>query len=291
MSVPTCASIAQCIKLTADDTAIGVLPFFHSYGYTATLWTVLTLDPKGVYHFTPLDAHQVGKLCREQKVTVFMATPTFLRNYLKRCEPADFSTLQVVFAAAERTPRELFDSFEKKYGVRPVEAYGCTELSPLVTVNVPPSRSPHGDLSGVREGSVGRPIPGVRVKIVHPETWQDVPTGEPGMLLVKGPNVMKGYLNQPEATARAIRDGWYVTGDLAQVDADGFVTITGRESRFSKIGGEMIPHILIEEALNKILGGDEDHVSAVVTAVPERAQRRTAGGAAFAGHENARANL
>jgi acyl-[acyl-carrier-protein]-phospholipid O-acyltransferase/long-chain-fatty-acid--[acyl-carrier-protein] ligase len=262
-------SIAQSVKLTADDTAIGVLPFFHSYGYTATLWTVLTLDPRGVYHVNPLDAHAVGKLCREWQVTVFMATPTFLRTYMKRCEPDDFRSLQVVFAAAEKVPKELFDAFEKKYGVRPVEAYGCTELSPLVSVNVPASRNPRGDASGVREGSVGRPIPGVRAKIVNPETWQEMPTGEPGMLLVAGPNVMKGYLGHPEATAKAIRDGWYVTGDLAFIDKDGFIAITGRESRFSKIGGEMVPHIMIEEALQKIVGGDEDHQAAVVTAVPD----------------------
>ncbi|HEV3416159.1 MAG TPA: AMP-binding protein [Pirellulales bacterium] len=262
-------AIDQAIRLSIDDVAIGVLPFFHSYGYTAALWTVLSLDPTGVYHFTPLDAHQVGKLCREQKVTVFMATPTFLRTYLKRCEPQDFATLDVVFGAAEKVPRELFDSFEAKYGIRPVEAYGCTELSPLVAVNVPPSRSPRGDQSGVREGTVGRPIPGVSVKVVNPETWQEMPKGEPGMLLVSGPNVMKGYLNQPEATARVIRDGWYITGDLATIDADGFITITGRESRFSKMGGEMVPHGTIEEALQKILGGDEDHLQAVVTAVPD----------------------
>jgi acyl-[acyl-carrier-protein]-phospholipid O-acyltransferase/long-chain-fatty-acid--[acyl-carrier-protein] ligase len=121
----------------------------------------------------------------------------------------------------------------------------------------------------VREGTVGRPIPGVNVKVVHPETWQDLPRGEPGMLLVSGPNVMRGYLNQPEATARVIRDGWYITGDLTTIDADGFITITGRESRFSKLGGEMVPHVTIEDAIQKILGGDEDHLLAVVTAVPD----------------------
>lgn len=262
-------AINQAVKLSADDVAIGVLPFFHSYGYTAALWTVLTLDPTGVYHFNPLDAHQVGKLCREYGATVLMATPTFLRTYLKRCEPQDFAKLDVVFGAAEKMPKDLFEQFEARFGVRPLEAYGCTELSPLVAVNVPPSRSPHGDASGVREGTVGRPIPGIHAKIVNPETWQEMPRGEPGMLLVGGPNVMKGYLNQPEATAKVIRDGWYVTGDLAFIDADGFITITGRESRFSKLGGEMVPHGTIEEALQKILGGDEDHLQAVVTAVAD----------------------
>ncbi len=262
-------AINQAIKLSADDVAIGVLPFFHSYGYMAALWTVLTLDPTGVYHFNPLEAHPVGKLCRDYKVTVFMATPTFLRTYMKRCEPQDFATLDVVFGAAEKVPQDLFDKFEAKYGVRPVEAYGCTELSPLVAVNVPPSRSPPGAPPGVREGTVGRPIPGVMVKVVNRETWQEMPRGEPGMLLVSGPSVMKGYLNRPEETARVIRDGWYITGDLATVDVDGFITITGRESRFSKLGGEMVPHGTIEETLQKVLGGDEDHLRAVVTAVPD----------------------
>ncbi len=261
--------INQAVRLSEDDVAIGVLPFFHSYGYTAALWTVLALNPKGAYHFNPLDAQQVGKLCREHRVTVFMATPTFLRTYLKRCSADDMRTLDVVFGAAEKCPRELFDQFEAKFGIRPLEAYGCTELSPLVSVNVPPSRSSTGDKSDAREGSVGRPIPGVSVKVVDPETWQERPTGQPGMLLVRGPNVMQGYLGRPELTAKVIRDGWYITGDIAMLDADGFITITGRESRFSKLGGEMVPHILIEETLQKILGTDEDHLQAVVTAVPD----------------------
>jgi acyl-[acyl-carrier-protein]-phospholipid O-acyltransferase/long-chain-fatty-acid--[acyl-carrier-protein] ligase len=295
--------IGQAVKISSDDVAIGVMPFFHSYGYTATMWTVLTLEPTGVYHFDPRDAHQVGKLARDYAATIFMTTPTFLRIYLRRCEPQDFASLDVVFGAAEKVPAELFESFEAKFGVRPLEAYGCTELSPLVAVNVPSSRLPQagtpGDLRsgawhgqetgqnardaqeagrdmptgrngvGAREGSVGRPIPGVKAKVVNAETWQEMPAGEPGMLLVSGPSVMKGYLNQPEATARVIRDGWYITGDLATIDTDGFITITGRESRFSKLGGEMVPHGTVEEALEKVLEGDADHVKAVVTAIPD----------------------
>lgn len=267
-------AVEQAVHLGAQDVAVGVLPFFHSYGYLTGTWAILALDPKGVYHFNPLDAHEVGKLCREHHATVFMATPTFARTYLKRCAAEDFRTLDVMFAAAERTSPEMFDAFEKKFGVRPLEAYGCTELSPLVSVNIPPSRSIRGDKTGVREGTVGRPIPGVSVKIVKPESLageklEELPAGQSGMLLVSGPNVMKGYLHQPELTAKVIRDGWYITGDLASVDADGFITITGRESRFSKLGGEMVPHVLIEETLQKILGGDDEHLQAAVTAVPD----------------------
>jgi len=263
------SSIEEAVHLADDDVAIGVLPFFHSYGYTATLWTVLALAPKGVYHFDPRDAHQVGKLCAAHRVTVFMATPTFLRIYARRVQPEEFRSLTAVFGAAEKLPKELSDSFEKRFGMRPFEAYGCTELSPLVAVNVPPNRNRDPARPSAREGTVGRPIPGVQAKTVHLETGADLGPGETGMLLVTGPNVMKGYFERPDLTAQVIKDGWYVTGDLAKIDADGFIEITGRESRFSKLGGEMVPHLKIEEALTVILGGDEDHLKAVVTAVPD----------------------
>jgi acyl-[acyl-carrier-protein]-phospholipid O-acyltransferase/long-chain-fatty-acid--[acyl-carrier-protein] ligase len=262
-------AIGQAVQLNDNDVAIGVLPFFHLYGYTATLWTVLSLVPQGVYHFDPRDAHEVGKLCRKHGVTVFMATPTFLRIYLRRVQPEDFGTLDSVFGSAERLPKELSDAFEARFGMRPYEAYGCTELSPLVAVNIPPSRNRDSSRPGAREGTVGRPIPGVRVKVVHPEKGEELPTGETGMLMVTGPNVMKGYFKRPDLTAKVIRDGWYVTGDLARIDQDGFIEITGRESRFSKIGGEMVPHVTVEEALQRVLGGDEEHLMAVVTAIPD----------------------
>jgi acyl-[acyl-carrier-protein]-phospholipid O-acyltransferase/long-chain-fatty-acid--[acyl-carrier-protein] ligase len=257
------------VHLTKSDVAIGVLPFFHSYGYTATLWPVLALDPKGVYHFSPLEGRQVGKLCGKHRATLLMTTPTFLRLYLKSCQPEDFSALDVVFASAEKLPVELANAFEEKFGVRPVEAYGATELSPLVSVNVPASRSAGGTGAGCKEGTVGRPIPGVAAKIVHPETGAELGRDEPGLLLIKGPNVMQGYYKRPDLTAKVMRDTWYVTGDMALIDSEGFIRITGRESRFSKIGGEMVPHILIEETLQKVLSSDEEELRAVVTAVPD----------------------
>ena len=227
------------------------------------------MDVRVVYHFTPLDAKQIGQLARARKATILLATPTFLRSYLKRCEPEDLESLEVVVAGAEKLPIPLCDAFEQKFGVRPVEGYGTTELSPLVSVNVPPSRSQSPEVD-CKEGSVGRPVPGVSVKVVDPETFEPLPVGTPGMLLVKGPNVMKGYLDQPEETAKVIRDGWYITGDIAKLDADGFIYITGRLSRFSKIGGEMVPHLRIEEALHDILGDEQTAKScAVVTAVPD----------------------
>ena len=178
-------------------------------------------------------------------------------------------TLDVIVAGAEALPKDVVDAFEQRFGVRPIEGYGCTELSPVVSVNVPPSRSPRGDSTGLREGTVGRPLPGVEAKIVNPETHEPLPQGQPGMLLIRGPNVMKGYLNKPDLTSEVVRDGWYTTGDLAILQPDGFIQITGRESRFSKIGGEMVPHIKIEETLQRVVGAGDDEVKVVVTAVPD----------------------
>jgi acyl-[acyl-carrier-protein]-phospholipid O-acyltransferase/long-chain-fatty-acid--[acyl-carrier-protein] ligase len=261
--------VDEVFRITAEDVAVGILPFFHSFGYTASMWLVLALDAAGAYHFSPLEAQQVGKLIGKYKGTVFFGAPTFLRGYVRRCDPADMKTLDVVVAGAEKLPGDLSDAFEKRFGVRPIEGYGCTELSPVVSVNIPASRSPTGDATGVREGTVGRPLPGVQAKVVDPETREPLPQGKAGMLLIRGPNVMKGYLNKPDLTAEVIRDGWYTTGDLAVLHDDGFIEITGRESRFSKIGGEMVPHIRIEETLSRVIGAGEDELKVAVTAIPD----------------------
>jgi acyl-[acyl-carrier-protein]-phospholipid O-acyltransferase/long-chain-fatty-acid--[acyl-carrier-protein] ligase len=261
--------IASSVRLTTDDVLIGTLPFFHSYGFTATMWSVLTLEPMGVYHFSPLEAGVVGELCAKYRVTIFMSTPTFLRSYLKRCPPEHFTTVDAVFGSAEKLSSELCDAFAKKFGVRPLEAYGATELSPLVSVNVPKHRAPFEGGPWVKEGTVGRPIKGVNVKVLDPDTGETLPAGDAGMLWVSGPTVMKGYLNKPQQTAEVIQDGWYKTGDIARVDADGFIEITGRLSRFSKLGGEMVPHLRIEDEINRVLNCDPETLCVAVTAVPD----------------------
>jgi acyl-[acyl-carrier-protein]-phospholipid O-acyltransferase/long-chain-fatty-acid--[acyl-carrier-protein] ligase len=268
-------AVDQVIHLSKQDVAIGVLPFFHSFGYTATLWTVLALDPKGVYHFSPLDAQKIGKLAGKHRVTLLMAAPTFLRGFVRRCQKEDFASLEVVVTGAEKLPPDVAEAFESKFGVRPVEGYGVTELSPVVAVNIPPSRAQGEGSAGLKEGTVGRPLPGVVAKVVNPDTFEELPPGTSGMLLVQGPNVMRGYYNRPDLTAQALRDGWYVTGDIAEIDAEGFIKITGRQSRFSKIGGEMVPHILVEETLQQILAPDGEELKAAVTAVadPRKGER------------------
>ena len=264
-------AVDHVVQLRRSDIVLGILPFFHSFGYMVTLWVPLGLDVRSVYHFTPLDARQVGKLPRKWGATVLLSTPTFLRSYLRRCEKADFEKMDIVVTGAEKMPMPLAAAFEEKFGVRPVEGYGITELSPLVSVNVPLSRS-LADQTDSKFGTVGRPIPGVATKIVDPDSWAELSVDTEGMLLVKGPNVMKGYLGEAGKTEDVLRDGWYTTGDIAKIDQQGFITITGRLSRFSKIGGEMVPHIHIEAMIQEILDpNDEDEmVRAVVTSVADR---------------------
>jgi acyl-[acyl-carrier-protein]-phospholipid O-acyltransferase/long-chain-fatty-acid--[acyl-carrier-protein] ligase len=258
------------LHMDTDDVLLGILPFFHSFGYTTTIWTALMLDPMCVYHYSPLEARQVGKLASKYKASILLSTPTFLRSYTRRCDATDFANLDVVITGAEKLPKDVADAFEEKFGVRPVEGYGTTELSPVVSTNIPDSRLVSEFQQGNRIGAVGQPMAGISAKIVDMETGENLGTDKSGMLLIKGPNVMKGYLGQPELTAKVLRDGWYTTGDIAKIDADGYIHITGRQSRFSKIGGEMVPHLRIEEVLSQILGGDDEgELTAVVTGVPD----------------------
>ena len=195
-----------------------------------------------VYHPTPLDAGAIGELIEKKQVTILIATPTFLQLYWRRCMPEQFGSVRVVLTGAEKLSERLATAFEEKFGIRPIEGYGVTECAPVISVNCPDFRAAGFYQPASRRGTVGQPLPGVSVRIVDPDSFEPVPVGTAGMLLVKGPNVMQGYLNRPDLTAEAMHDGWYVTGDIAVLDEDGFLAITDRLSRFAKIGGEMVPH-------------------------------------------------
>lgn len=268
-------SIDQIFSFTSKDTIVGILPFFHSFGYTGCLWLPLSRSMAVTYHVNPLDARQIGKQCQKYRGTILITTPTFLRSYIKRCPVEQLQSLDLVITGAEKLPTDLAQAFEDKFGTRPTEGYGTTELSPVVSANIPNHRSAMSNQICTKEGTVGHPIPGVAAKVVDPDTWEEQGIDQPGMLLISGPNVMQGYLNKPELTAEVIRDGWYVTGDIAKLDSDGFIQITDRLSRFSKIGGEMVPHLKVEEALLQILNGvetseeDDTELKAVVTSVPD----------------------
>jgi acyl-[acyl-carrier-protein]-phospholipid O-acyltransferase/long-chain-fatty-acid--[acyl-carrier-protein] ligase len=263
-------SVIQETNVSSRDRLLGVLPLFHSFGYTVTLWTPLQVGASAVFHPDPRAAKEIGELSREYRCTIYLSTATFLRFCLKRCDPADFATIRILVCGAEKLPMSLADEFQQKFGVRPLEGYGCTELSPVVSANLPDVES--GGLWQInnRPGSIGPPLPGVAAKITHPDTGGPMPLGEEGMLLIYGPNVMRGYLHRPELTAQVVRDGWYVTGDVGRLDADGCITLTGRLSRFAKVGGEMVPLERIEEELHDILNTTE-RVCAV-TCVPDESR-------------------
>ncbi len=258
----------QVFNVNSRDVVLGVLPFFHSFGFTATLWFPLISGMSVVFHSNPLDAKMVGRLAEKHRATILMSTPTFLNTYVRRCEPEAFSTLRLVVVGAEKLKASIAEAFSDKFRIDAMEGYGCTELSPVVSLNLPDYRDKGPVQKAHKPGTIGMPLPGVAVKIVDQDTGQPKGPDEEGLLLVKGANIMKGYLNRPEKTAEVVQDGWYVTGDIARLDEDGFITITDRLSRFSKIGGEMVPHIKIEEHLHKIL--DSEEPVCVVTAVPDK---------------------
>jgi acyl-[acyl-carrier-protein]-phospholipid O-acyltransferase/long-chain-fatty-acid--[acyl-carrier-protein] ligase len=260
-------SVVQAIDPGPRDRLVGVLPFFHSFGFTITIWVPLQVGASLVYHPDPRQAKEIGEICRRHRCTILLLTPTFLRICLKRCGVDDFTSLRILMCGAEKLAPDLAQEFREHFHVQPLEGYGCTELSPVAAANVPDWQEGSVRQVGNKPGTIGQPIPGVAARIVNPDTLQPVAAAQEGLILFYGANVMKGYLGRPEATQAVIRDGWYITGDIGRFDEDGFITLTDRLSRFSKIGGEMVPHQKIEDELHHILG-TTDRVC-VVSAVPD----------------------
>jgi acyl-[acyl-carrier-protein]-phospholipid O-acyltransferase / long-chain-fatty-acid--[acyl-carrier-protein] ligase len=233
-------AIAQVFRISSGDRVVGALPFFHSFGYTVTVWFPLVAGCGAVYHANPMDAKGLGEMVAKYRGTLLLSTPAFCSAYTRKCSREEFSSVRYVLVGAEKLREPVAEAFREKFGIEPLEGYGCTEMSPVIAVNLP---------DGFKRGAVGHPIPGVSAKIVDPVTFEPLPPNCEGLLLVKGANRMIGYLGQPQRTADVFRDGWYCTGDIATLDDDGFLRITDRLSRFSKIAGEMVPHLKVEEAI------------------------------------------
>ena len=268
-----CDSVAAALHLVpGQDVVLSPLPLFHSFGLVPGLWLGLVLGLRVAAQPDPMDGTALGKLAEAAGATFLLSTPTFVRGYLRRVDAAQFKTLRFAVAGAERCPAELKTQFKEKYGADLLEGYGCTELAPVVAVNLPTV-----ERDGVREvrsrdGSVGRALPGIHIFTVHPETLTPLKVGEEGLLIVKSPSRMRGYLDRNDLTEKAFQHGGYNTGDIGKIDADGFVQITGRMARFAKIGGEMVPLDNVETAMQTALGeAFEIAVSAV--ADPLRGER------------------
>ncbi|MDH5626640.1 MAG: AMP-binding protein, partial [Nitrospira sp.] len=261
-----CQGATQMLHLYQDERVLGILPFFHSFGYMV-FWFVMFNNAAMIFHPSPLDVAAIGELVRQYRVTFVVITPTFLQLYTRRCTPEQFSSVRVILTGAEKLSARLAQSIEDKFGIGPIEGYGVTECAPVIAVNCPDFRAAGYYQPASRRGTVGQPLPGVSLRIVDPDNYTPLPTGASGMLLVKGPNVMNGYLGREDLTTQVMRDGWYITGDIASLDDDGFLTITDRLSRFSKIGGEMVPHGKVEEALQQAAGADSQVFA--VTGLPD----------------------
>ncbi len=248
-----CAQIDASGLLPTDEKLIANLPIFHSFGFTVALWYPLLRGCGAVTLPSPLEVKKTAEAIEAESASILLGTPTFFKPYLKRIKPEQLKSLKYVIAGAEKTPDGFADLWETTFGSTYLEGYGLTETAPVVSVNLP--HAPRGgtypgdSAEGNRRKSVGRLMPGHCARILHPDTRESLPVDSVGLLILKGPNIFSAYLDDPERTAE-VKDGeWFITGDLARFDADGFLYIEGRLSRFSKIGGEMVPHGTVEQAL------------------------------------------
>jgi acyl-[acyl-carrier-protein]-phospholipid O-acyltransferase/long-chain-fatty-acid--[acyl-carrier-protein] ligase len=247
----------QLLDATKYDAILASLPFFHTFGSTVTLWYPLIEGVPIVTYPNPLEAAKNAGLIERYKLTLLLATPTFLRGYLRKVEPDKLRSLRLVITGAEKLPLELAKNFEERFNQRVFEGYGLTETSPVVSVNLPepqPTKPGEQVQPSSRLGSVGKMAPGIAAEIREPETDRKLSLHETGMLWLRGVNIFEGYLHDPERTGDVLQGGWLKTGDLGRFDEDGFLYIEGRLSRFSKIGGEMVPHEAIESKIVDLLG-------------------------------------
>jgi acyl-[acyl-carrier-protein]-phospholipid O-acyltransferase/long-chain-fatty-acid--[acyl-carrier-protein] ligase len=260
--------VREALQFGSDKKLLGCLPIFHSFGFTVTVWYPVCGGPELVTYINPLEAAKLAEIIHEHKVHLAVTTPTFLRGYLKRATREQLSSLWGIVTGAEKLPPDLAAQFEEKFSIPVREGYGLTETSPVVSVNLndPSGGSKAFPMQSLhKRGTVGKPVPGVAVRISNPDTGQDQPSNQTGMIWLRGANIFPGYLDAPELTQEVLKDGWFKTGDLGRLDDEGFLVIEGRVSRFSKIGGEMVPHGTIESILQKCLASDSETACFAVT--------------------------
>ena len=256
----------------SGEVIFGSLPFFHSFGATVCLLYPLIGGMRVVTYPNPLDAAKCAALIERHEATLVLATPTFLRGYLKRVTREQLRSVKLLVTGAEKLPEELSEAFLAKFGIEIMQGYGLTETSPAVSFNLP-SRSAEACQASNRRGSAGKLVAGLAAQIRDPETDAPLTLHDKGMLWFKGPNVFSGYLDDPARTADVLRDGWFRTGDLARFDEDGFLFIEGRMSRFSKIGGEMVPHETVEAKIVEAFGfSAEGERIVAVSSAPDEAK-------------------
>lgn len=273
--------IAGIINASKDDIIVGSLPLFHAFGITVTTFLPLIEGIKCVAHPDPTDGLGLGKLISKYKATIMCGTSTFFRLYTKnpKVEAFMFETLRLTVAGAEKLREDVRIEFEKKFNKEILEGYGLTETTPVAACNLPNTLASDGTFQvGHKQRSVGMPIPGTIIKIVNPDTFEELEVEEEGMIIVSGIQVMKGYLKDEERSKKVLKeiDGhtFYITGDKGKLDSDGFLYIVDRYSRFAKLGGEMISLGAIEQKISKLMFIDkninkENDIDFIVSSVPD----------------------
>jgi long-chain acyl-CoA synthetase len=234
-------TVTALIHITADDVIMGCLPLFHVFGLTCGLnasvrtGSCLTLIPR-------FDAGKALAVVARDKVTVFEGVPTMYAGMLHHADAdgADMSTLRTCISGGSAMPVEIMKAFEDTFGCVILEGYGLSETSPVASFNQPGMER--------KPGTIGVEVPGCEMRVVD-DNGNDVAIGEPGEIAIRGENVMKGYWGRPEATAEAIPDGWFRTGDIATKDAEGYYTIVDRKKDLIIRGGYNVYPREIEEAL------------------------------------------
>src|SRR2546421_2242508 len=259
----------ELLDAKKEDAILASLPFFHSFGSTVTLWYPLIEGVRIVTYPSPLEVAKNAALIEKYKLTLLLATPTFLRGYLRKTEPQQLRSLRLVITGAEKLPLDLAKTFEERFKQRVFEGYGLTETSPVVSVNLPdpqPIKPGQQVQPSSRLGSVGKMAHGIAAEIREPETDRKLSLHETGMVWFRGVNIFEGYLHDEKRTAEVLREGWLKTGDIGRFDEDGFLYIEGRLSRFSKIGGEMVPHESVESKIIDLLdlAGRDERAIAIV---------------------------
>lgn len=250
-------SITEHYQVTEEDVFLASLPLFHVFGITANVWLPIFNGTSILSYANPLDFKKICDIVRDEQVSIMVGTPSFFWGYLRKSEDGDFDSLRVALCGADKCPESLREGFLEKHNMVLYEAYGATETSPAISGNSWIDNKP---------GSVGKPFPNVLVRIENYETGEECGPGEDGRILVKGDNVMKGYFNDFEQTSLHIRRGWYDTGDMGNIDEDGFLWHVGRLKRFVKIGGEMVSLVKIETVLDEYL---EDDAQCCVVEIPD----------------------
>ena len=268
-----CRAVRQGLDLQAyKDVILSPLPLFHSFGLVPGMWLGLTHGLSIAAHPDPTDGATIGKLAKELGVTFLVSTPTFVRGWMRRIEPDQFKTVRLAVVGAERCPAELKAAFKERYGCDLLEGYGCTELAPTVAVNLPEVRRDGEVEVRSKDGTVGRPLPGIAAFTIDPETQAILPPNAEGLIVIRSSSRMLGYLNRDDLTTKAFVHGGYNTGDVGRVDDEGFIHITGRLARFAKIAGEMVPLDNVEALLQAGLTELNDTAELAVAAIADEAR-------------------